>query len=83
SSCSRSNGQTVHLKRSIHYPKIPGYNERPGRDHWIPLDKLQKDRKRDRTIRICAKTIQMFNTHGGILKKMDPEDSEYLKGLLS
>ncbi len=65
------------------YPKIPGYDEQPGREHWIPLDKLQKDRKSDRTVRICAKTIQMFNSQGGILKKMDPKDSEDLTGLLS
>ncbi len=65
------------------YPKIPGYDEPQSRDHWIPLDKLQKDRKRDRTVRICSKTIEIFNTQGGILKKMDPKDSEYLTGLLS
>lgn len=63
------------------YPKLPAQDELKERGHFIVLDKLEKERKTDRAVHIYARSIQMLDEKGRILKRLTKEDEETIRML--
>ncbi len=64
------------------YPKLPAQDELKERGHFIVLDKLVKEKKTDRCVHIFARSIQMLDEKGRILKRLTKEDEETVRMLL-
>jgi len=69
-------------KALLLYPRLPGQNELIEREHFIVLDKLQIEKKAERTTLIRALSIQMLDENGKILKKLVAEDQGAISSLL-
>lgn len=69
-------------KALLLYPKLPAQDELKERGHFIVLDKLVKEKKTDRCVHIFARSIQMLDEKGRILKRLTKEDEETVRGLL-
>jgi 5-methylcytosine-specific restriction enzyme subunit McrC len=70
-------------KAILLYPKLPGQDLLKERDHFVVLDKLKQERKFDRSILISARSVQLFDDNGKILKKLTQEDKKTLADLLT
>lgn len=70
-------------KALLLYPQLPAQDELKERGHFIVLDKLEKEKKTDRAIHIFARSIQMLDEKGRILKRLTKDDEETVRGLLS
>ena len=64
------------------YPKLPAQDELKEREHLIVLDKLEKEKKKDRLIQIFARSIQLIDKKGKILKKLTEDDANTIRTLL-
>lgn len=69
-------------KAILLYPKLPFQSELKERDHLIVLDKLEQEKKKDRVIKIFARSIQLFDVKGRILRKLSEEDACTVRSLL-
>ena len=69
-------------KAILLYPKLPFQDELKEREHIIVLDKLEKERKKERAIKIFARSIQLFDSKGKILRKLSEEDANTVHSLL-
>lgn len=69
-------------KAILLYPKLPFQSEIKEREHLIVLDKLEKEKKKDRTIKIFARSIQLFDSKGRILRRLSEEDARTVHSLL-
>ncbi len=69
-------------KALLLYPKLPAQDELKERGHFIVLDKLVKEKKTDRCVHIFARSIQMLDEKGRILKRLTKEDEETVRALL-
>ncbi len=69
-------------KALLLYPKLPAQDELKERGHFIVLDKLEKEKKTDRCIHIFARSIQMLDERGRILKRLTKQDEETVRGFL-
>jgi 5-methylcytosine-specific restriction enzyme subunit McrC len=69
-------------KALLLYPRLPGQNEPKEREHFIVLDKLQTERKAERTTLIQAFSIQMLDERGKILKQLIVEDRDAISSVL-
>jgi len=69
-------------KALLLYPRLPGQNELIEREHFIVLDKLQTEKKAERTTLIRALSVQMLDENGKILKKLVAEDQGAISSLL-
>jgi 5-methylcytosine-specific restriction endonuclease McrBC regulatory subunit McrC len=65
------------------YPKLPGQDILKERDHLVVLDKLIQERKLDRSVLISARSVQLFDDNGKILKKLTQEDKGIITDLLT
>jgi 5-methylcytosine-specific restriction enzyme subunit McrC len=65
------------------YPKLPGQDILKERDHLVVLDKLIQERKLDRSVLISARSVQLFDDNGKILKKLTQYDEKAITDLLT
>jgi 5-methylcytosine-specific restriction enzyme subunit McrC len=70
-------------KALLLYPKLPVQDELKEREHLIVLDKLEKEKKKDRLIHIYARSIQLIESNGKILKKLTQDDADTIRTLLN
>ena len=65
------------------YPTLPGQDILKERDHLVVLDKLVQEKKLDRSVLISARSVQLFDNYGKILKKLTDGDKENITDLLT
>jgi 5-methylcytosine-specific restriction enzyme subunit McrC len=70
-------------KAILLYPKLPIQDQLNECEHFVVLDKLVSERKKDRSVLISARSVQLFDESGKILRKFTQDDTEIIKGLLS
>lgn len=65
------------------YPQLPGQDPLKERDHFVVLDKLKREGKFDRSVLISARSVQLFDDKGKILKKLTQDDGQTIADLLT
>lgn len=70
-------------KALLLYPRIRKEDQLKEREHFVVLDKMETEGKRDRTILISAYAIQLFTDKGGIRRQMTDEDIIMIKRIIS
>lgn len=70
-------------KALLLYPNIRKEDKLKEREHFVVLDKLETERKIDRSILISACAIQLFDEKGKVRRSMAYEDASTIKRILS
>jgi 5-methylcytosine-specific restriction enzyme subunit McrC len=70
-------------KAILLYPQLPSQDTLKERDHFVVLDKLERERKKERAILISARSVKLFDDKGKILRRMTEGDANTIRKLLN